>query len=171
MFVLIQQLLGMSVLSLRTGGVVGTIQKPIINPNNLRVEAWYVLDKFAGENLVLKREDIRDAIDKGYVIDDYDVLSEPDELIRLKEIMDINYDPIGKEVVTTTKRKLGKVYDYALDDESAYIQKLYTAQKFIKSVVGTDSSIDRTQIVEITDRAIIVKDVTVPAMAEQPLPA
>ena len=171
MLVLIQQLLHQAVLSLRTGGVIGEITGPIINPNNLRIEAFYVLDRFEHRQLILLREDIRDFITKGVVVDDYEVLAEADDLVRLKETLEINYDPIGKSVITTHRRNLGKIYDYSVEPDSMYIKKLYTTHKFIKSVVGTDSSIDRTQIVELTPRSIIVKDSELPVLAEQPAAA
>ncbi len=163
----------MPVLSLRTGGVIGSLSGPIINPNNLRIDAWYVDDRFDGGRLVLRREDIRDIIEKGVVIDDHEVLAEASELVRLQEIITIGFDPIGKEVVTLSKQKVGRIYDYAIEEKSFYIKKLYASQRFIKSVIGSDSSIDRTQIVEITDRTIVVRDSTVPAFAanEQPVPA
>lgn len=173
MLTLIKQYIGQPVLSLRTGGIVATIQEPIINPNNLRIEGWYVSDKFEHTLLVLKCEDIRDIIDKGVVIDDHEVLVAPEDLLRLKETISLQFNPIGKDVITTNKHKIGRVYEYAIDEKSFYIKKLYASQRFIKSVMGTDSSIDRTQIVEITDRSIIVRDTTIPAFstAEQAAPA
>jgi uncharacterized protein YrrD len=173
MLTLINQYIGMPVLSLRTGGIVGSLVEPLINPNNLRIEAWFVQDRFNNGRLVLRREDIRDIIEKGLVIDDHEVLAAPEDLVRLQEILSIRYDPIGKDVRTVSQQKVGRIYDYAVDEKTFYIKKLYASQRFIKSVVGSDSSIDRTQIVEITDRAIIVRDTTVPAFAasEQAAPA
>lgn len=173
MLTLIKQYIGLPILSLRTGGVIATIEEPIINPNNLRIEAWYVSDRFENGVLVLLREDIRDIIEKGVVVDDHEVLAEPEDLLRLEETMAIRFNPIGKDVVTDTKQKLGRVYDYAIEDKSFYIKKLYTSQRFIKSVMGTDSSIDRTQIIEITNKTIVVRDTQVHAFAptEQAAPA
>lgn len=146
-------------MSLRTLGVVATAQRPIVNPNNLKIEGWYCQDQFSKNTLVLLSKDIRDIVPQGLAVDDYDNLSEPDDLVRLKEIMELDFDLIGKHVVTDQKRKVGKVNDYAIDVESFFIQKLYVTQPVYKNLSGGQLSIGRTQIIEITDRQIIVKDV------------
>jgi hypothetical protein len=39
-----------------------------------------------------------------------------------------------------------------------YVQKLYVGQSLLKSLTGGSLSIDRTQIVEITNRKIVIND-------------
>lgn len=153
------------VLSLRTGGVIATATVPIINPNNLKIEGFYCTDSRSKQTLVLVSQDIRDIIAQGYVVNDHEVLAEPEELIRLHEIMNINYDPIKKLVVTVSKDKVGKVIDYATDIDSMYIQKLYVSQSLMKQITGGNLGIDRTQVQEITNKKIIIQDLlgTVPA--------
>ena len=79
-------LLNGSVLSLRTGGPVAQIIAPIINPDNLKIEGFYCEDRFSKETLVLLCQDIRDLLPNGFFIDDHEVLVEPKELVRLKNI-------------------------------------------------------------------------------------
>lgn len=159
------------VLSLRTGGVVATATTPIINPNNLKIEGFYCNDIRSKETLILLTQDIRDIITQGYVVNDFEVLTEPEELIRLHEIMNINYDPIRKTVVTLSKQKVGKVSDYATNIESMYIQKLYVTQSLMKQFTGGNLVIDRTQVQEITNKKIIVQDLLQPIPATSPLQA
>lgn len=159
------------VLSLRTGGVVATATTPIINPNNLKIEGFYCTDIRSKETLILLTQDIRDIITQGYVVNDFEVLTEPEELIRLHEIMNINYDPIRKNVVTLSKQKVGKVSDYATNIESMYIQKLYVTQSLMKQFTGGNLVIDRTQVQEITNKKIIVQDLLQPIPATSPLQA
>jgi len=154
-------LLNRPVLSLQTGGQVATILSPIINPNNLKIEAFYCADAFERKKtLILVYQDIREVIAQGVVVNDYDVLAEPDELVRLKNAMKLHFDIMGKSVVTTNKHRLGKVIDYAVEVETMYIQKLYLAQSMLKNLTGGNLGVDRSQIVEITDRRIIVQDLT-----------
>lgn len=146
-------------MSLRTGGMVAKAERPIINPNNLKIEGWYCRDHFSKKELILLSKDIRDIVPQGLAVDDYDVLSDPEELIRMKEILSLDFDLMGKVVVTDTKRRLGKVSDYASDVASFFIQKLYISQPVYKTLAGGQLSIDRTQIVEITPDRIVVRDV------------
>lgn len=158
-------LINKSVLSLRTGSPIATILAPIINPDNLKVEGFYCQDKFNKQKLVLLYQDIRDILPQGYVVDDHEVLVEPSELIRLKKVMEINYEILGKPVVTVDKQKVGKVSDYATETETMYIQKIYVAQSVFKSLTGGSLSIDRSQINEITPKRIIISELLKTARA------
>jgi sporulation protein YlmC with PRC-barrel domain len=160
-------LLQRPVLSLRTGGVVATTTSPIINPDNLKLEGFYCTDAFEKKTLVLLYQDIRDQIPQGLVVNDHDVLADPGELVRLKKTMDLHFELQGKLVVTTSHHKLGKVVDFATEVETMYIQKIYISQSVFKNFTGGNLGIDRSQIVEITDKKIIVHDLSqkVPARA------
>ncbi len=163
-------LLNKSVLSLRTGAPIATIIGPIINPDNLKIEGFYCQDRFDKSTLVLLYQDIRDILPQGYVVNDHDVLVAPDELIRLKKVMDMDFSLLGKPVITLSKDKVGKVSDFATETESMLIQKIYVSQSVFKSLTGGSLSIDRGQINEITPRRIIINDLlgNVPAAATAP---
>jgi uncharacterized protein YrrD len=146
------------VLSLRTGGPVATAVSPIINPNNLKIEGFYCDDQLEKKQLILLVQDIREVLREGFVIDDHERLAEPEELVRLKEIMDMRFELIGKQVETVSKEKVGKVSDFAVETNSLIIQKLYASQSILKNFTGGSLSIDRNQIQEITPRRIIINE-------------
>lgn len=152
-------LLNRQVLSLQTGGVVATTVNAIINPNNLKIEGFYCIDAFdRKKTVVLLYQDIRDIIVQGIVVNDHDVLSDPAELVRLKEVMGLHFELQGKRVVTASKQKVGRVIDYATELDTMYVQKLYLAQSMLKNLTGGNLGIDRSQIVEITDKKIVIHD-------------
>lgn len=153
-----ESLLNRPVMSLRTGQPVATAIEPIINPNNLKIEGFYCSDRFSKEELILLYQDIRDVIPQGFIVDDHDVLTSPEELVRLKDIMDIRFKLIGKPVVTVNKQRVGKVSDYATEIETMYIQKIYVTQGMLKSLTSGTLGIERNQINEITDRRIIINE-------------
>jgi sporulation protein YlmC with PRC-barrel domain len=158
MLQLSESMLNRPVMSLRTGQQVATAVTPIINPNNLKIEGFYCTDRFNKDQLILLYQDIRDIIPQGFVIDDHDVLAEPSELVRLRDVLEIGFKLIGKPVETTSKEHVGKVSDYATEIETMYIQKLYVSQSLFKSFAGGNLGIDRNQINEITDRKIIINE-------------
>lgn len=144
-------------MSLRTGTQIGTALTPIINPNNLKIEGfWCKVDR--RKQLILVSQDVRDSLPQGLVVNDAEALTDPGELVRLAPILQINFVLLGKPVVTTSGSKLGKVNDYATDIDSMFIKKLYVAQPLYKNINGGNLGIDRTQIVEITDKKIVVND-------------
>lgn len=146
------------VLSLRTGGSVARTIQPIINPNNLKIEGLYCQETGSKKQLILVEQDIRDLLPQGFVINDIEALTEPTELVRLKDILAYNFELLGKPVITEDKEKLGKVSDYTFDNESFLIKKLYITQSILKDFAGGNFGIDRTQIIEITPRHIVVQN-------------
>jgi sporulation protein YlmC with PRC-barrel domain len=149
------------ILSLRTGGVIATAIEPIINPNNLKVEGFYCQDRFDKKmSLILLYQDIREVIPQGIVVNDHEVLTQQDDIIRLKDLINLHFTLLGKPVITESKAKIGKVNDFAVELESMFVQKLYVSQALRKSLSTSALSVDRTQIVEITDRRIIINDLT-----------
>lgn len=159
-------------MSLRTGGQVATAVEAIINPNNLKIEGFYCMDNREKHGpLVLLHRDIRDVLPAGIVIDDYDVLADPEDLVRLKKVMGYHFEILGKPVYTEHNKKLGKVTDYATEPQSLIVQKLYVVQSIFKSLNSGSLSIDRNQIVEITQSKIIVKDPLQPIKSGATTPA
>ena len=151
-------ILGCGVFSLRTGKPVATVVAPIFNPKNLKVEGFYCTDSIDKSELILVEQDIRETIQNGFVIDDHDVLVEPDDLVRLRDVLNLRFELIGKHVETMSKDKVGKVSDYAIETDTMYVQKLYASQSILKSLTGGSLSIDRMQINEITNKRIVIND-------------
>jgi len=102
----------------------------------------------------------------GLAVNDEEDLSSPDDLVRHKEILDIRFQLIDKPV-RTKRRKLGKVSDYSYND-GMFVQKLYVVKPLRKVFTTEDTLIiDRTQILEVTDHYILVRDTEIPEGAEE----
>lgn len=151
-------MLNRQVLSLRTGSPIAQMVGPIINPDNLKIEGFYCEDYEEKKQSILLYQDIRDVLPQGVVVNDFDALSDPSELVRLKKVLDLEFELIGKPVETLSKDKVGKVNDYAFETATMYIQKIYVSQSILKSLTGGSLSIDRNQIQEITPKRVIIND-------------
>src|SRR3990167_2840758 len=163
MLKLSKTLINYPIMSLRAGGQIATTIGPVINPDNLKIVAWAVQDRFSKEVLYLMTQDIRETLPLGFAINDLDSLSPAGDLIRLKDLIELNYSLIGKYVTTENNKNLGKVSDYAVEVESMLIQKIYFTKGLIKGFTSGESSIDRSQVIETTKTRIIIEDATVKA--------
>jgi sporulation protein YlmC with PRC-barrel domain len=163
-------ILNKPILSLRTGAPVAQVTSPIINPNNLKIEGFYCQDNAEDKRLILLYQDIRDILPQGIVINDYDVLADSEDLIRLKKVLEIDFELMGKPVETISREKVGKVTDYAFEATTMFVQKLYVSQSILKSLTSGNLSVDRSQVHEITPKRIIINDLldTAPAGAAAP---
>ncbi|HSH18713.1 MAG TPA: hypothetical protein VK978_05015 [Candidatus Saccharimonadales bacterium] len=159
--------LNKQVLSLRTGSAIAEVLAPVINPNNLKIEGFYCQDSIEKTPLILLYQDVRDILPQGVVVNDYDVLVPEEDLVRLKEVLELRFELVGKPVETVSHEKVGKVTDYAFESTTMYIQKIYVSQSILKSFTGGNLSIDRSHVHEITPKRVIINELleTVPAGA------
>lgn len=149
-----------SILSLQTGSAIGKTTMIVMNPNNLQIEGWIVDNYLQKGSFVLPTVEVREFIPKGVVVNHHEALTPTEDLVRMQESLKIRFELMGKSVVTESKQKLGKVTDYAVD-ENFYVQKLYVNPSLLKSFSAQQKIISRSDIVEITDRKIIVADAAV----------
>lgn len=164
MLMLNKSLRDVPVMSLQSGGQLGSTLEPILDPRKLQIHAFYVGGPRIHEESVLHASDIREIGPLGIIVNSADdIMPADDGLVRLKEITELNFQLIGKTVIDDTKKKIGKVAEYSVDSESFFVQKLHVTQSVMKNLTSTSVIIGRTQIIEITDTTIIVRSTSVPA--------
>ena len=161
---------GTPVMSLRTGGPIAIVQEPIINPNNLYIEGWHVEDNRSHDKLILLSNDVRDVLQQGFAVNDHEVMARAEELVRLKEFLELDFKLLNLKVTSESGKNYGKVNDYAFETANFYIQKLYVGQPLVKSLSGGNLSVDRSQIIEVTNRRVVIEDPTEKATAHAASP-
>ena len=77
---------------------------------------------------------------------------------RLRDVLDLDFQLLGKAVETQSGEKVGKVADFATEIETMYIQKLYVSRSVLKSLTTGQLSVDRSNIIEITNKHIVIND-------------
>ena len=166
-----QRLLEKPVMSLQTGTEIAHTKQAIIDPASLQVIGYFVESKIKKEDdLILKTQDIREVSQVGLIIDSIDEILSESDLLRIKEITKLQFALIGMLVIDEKKRKLGKVIDYGIDPRSFMIHQLHVKQPILKSFHVAEVLINRTQIVEINDNEIIVKEASVREAEKSKIP-
>ena len=162
MLVIGSGMVGKQVLSLHVGGAVAQTISAVIDPENLKVIA-YTVDGPAIKNDpevgdILVTDDVREVSNDGFIIDSTDILATEEDVVRIKEIMSLNFDLIGLRVVTRDGRKIGKVIDYTLDSSSFMVYQLIV-QRSVSWLSLNDPTltINRSQIIEIDDYKVTIK--------------
>lgn len=151
------RLLDAPVMGLQTGTELARTREPVINPANLEILAYEVegplLDK---QPSLLRIADVREFSDIGIIIDSSDEFIMPEDVIKLNEIYELHFSPVGMNVIDEKKHKLGKVDGYTIETGGFVIQQLSVKKPFLKSFNEPQLLIHRTQIKEINNDAIIV---------------
>lgn len=139
--------------SVRSSGRIGTITGVVINPNNLHIDA-FKCRVLRGQEQLLSPLDVRNISPKGVVIDDHDNLLDEGDAVRLKSVLKINFQLVGK-LAYVGKRKVGQVDGYALDSESMFIQKIYVTPNLFARLKSDRLTYDRSLVKEVDDKKIV----------------
>ncbi len=159
MLVYNSRLIGTTVLSVQSGGPIGQVSASIIDPDNLQIIALRLEGPAVDRRQsILDVRSIREYSQYGIVIDSVDELVSDNDVIRISEIMSLNFNLIGLKVETKKGTNLGKVIDYTLSPEDFTTQQLIVKRPAIKSFIDPELTIPRQEIVEVTDYKIIVKN-------------
>lgn len=166
-----EQFIGVPVLSVHAGQAIARTASLLIDPHRLVVAALFCQLTRSNEQRVVLPQNIREAGREGLVINHEEDLAEMEELIRLKDVVDLNYQLVGKSVVTESKQKLGRVSNFVIDDRNWTIIKLHVARPAWRAMFDSALIIDRSMIVSVSQRAIVVKDASVKAAEAETAPA
>lgn len=158
MYILANQLKDLAVMSLQTGQPIAVVERPIINPANLEVMALQCAVGRRRQSSVILLRDIRQFATDCIIIDSFDDIEDAKEIVRLREVVKRRFDPIGKQVINESGHRLGKVEDYTINLKTFMLQKLYVHQSLMKSIMFNNLVVDRTQILDVTDRHFTVRD-------------
>ena len=153
--------LNIPVLSLHVAAPIARTIAPIIDPSNLQIVAMYIDGpalKRNGFGNILDLRSVREFSNLGMIINSTDDLLDEDDAIRLKKVLDINFQLIDKKVVTKKGTKLGKVVDYILDPETFQIMQIVVKRPAFKAILDPELLIGLSQIAKVTDEEIVVKN-------------
>lgn len=158
MLILGSRLLHTPVMSLQTGTRLAHTLKPVIDPSNLKIIAYQVEGPLLTETpSFIRTDDIREYGRIGMIINSNDEIVGLEDVIRIKQVIELGFSLVGLNVIDEHKRKLGKVDDYTLDTGDFLIQQLNVRHGLIRGITDTGFLVNRSQIVEVNDNAIIVK--------------
>jgi uncharacterized protein YrrD len=169
MYILANQLTDLPIMSLQTGQAIAMVKQPIINLDNLEVMAIECnVGRMRRHQGVILMRDIRQFATDCVIIDSFDEIEDPHEIVRLREVMTHNFNPIDKMVVSASGQRLGRVEDYTINLKTCMLQKLYVHQSLMKSILFNNLVVDRTQIIDVNQQRFTVKDAEVRGTALAP---
>jgi len=160
MLVVGSKLINVPVMSMHVGGEIARAKVAIIDPENLKVIAYELSGALlrGTQEKILRTDDVREFGRLGFIVDSQDELVAREDVVRIDEIMKFKFDLVGLKVVTKKGKRLGKVSDYLVDAGDFLVQKIIVQRPVVKALMDPELVIDRSEIVEIDDYKIVVKD-------------
>lgn len=164
----INRLINAPIMSLQMEAEIARTDEPIVDPRKLIIVGFYVDDRRRHERkTILHSADIREVSHLGLIVDDGDAIMPLDDLVRIQEIIGFNFKLLGLPVVDENGKKYGRVNDYSVDPKSFYIQQLYTHQSLLQSFSSMSNVINRSQVISVTNKQIVIAAPTVKDEVEE----
>lgn len=156
------RLIGCPILSLHIGGRIANVVETVVDPNTLKIVACRVDGPLVGREIgeILPMASVREFSRLGMIVDSGDEFVEANDVVRIKNLLELNFSLLGLKVETKKGHKLGKVSDFTVEPESWQIQQLVVQRPMMQSFLDPELTIARSQISEINDYKVIVKDST-----------
>ncbi len=153
------KLIGTPILSMQSTSSIGTVATPIIDPDTFKIIAFYLTGPLVNKPAdILATSSIREYSRYGMVIDSADELVEKSDVVKIDKIINLHFDLIGLKVETKKGSKLGKVSGFTFTSDDFTIQQIIVKRPLVKSFVDPELTIHHSEIVEVNDYKIIVKD-------------
>lgn len=166
MLVYASRLLGMKVLSLQVGGPIAQITGLVIDPDKLQIIACRLDGPTINDaNNILDMRSVREFSQLGFIIDDADELVAQSDVIKIDQVMQLNFHLTGLKAVTKKGTRLGKITDFSVDPGSLLVQQLVVKRPALRSLLDPELVIHRRQIVAVDDYKVTVKSDTEKAPA------
>lgn len=148
------------VLSLHTGTQIAQVTHCLIDPDTLIIIAFHLeATAAAGEGGdFLPVRSIREYSKMGIIVDSADDFASDGEVIKIDQIVALNFDLIDLNVRTKKGSKIGKIFDYTVNTTDWEVRQLIVRRPFWKSLLDPELVIARDSIIEVDDYKVIIED-------------
>ena len=151
------KLLKYPILSLHTASRIAEVKGLVIDPNFLKVVAFEISAVSSKQRLFLEASSVREFSKMGMIVDSDEEFVEKDDVIKLKETIDLGFSLDNMKVVSKKKAMLGRIEDFIINTEDFQIMQLIVKRPIYKALIDPELVIGRSDIHEINDREIVVK--------------
>lgn len=151
------KLLKYPILSLHTASRIAEVKGLVIDPNFLKVVAFEISAVSSKQRLFLEASSVREFSKMGMIVDSDEEFVEKDDVIKLKETIDLGFSLDNMKVVSKKKAMLGRIENFIINTEDFQIMQLIVKRPIYKALIDPELVIGRSDIHEINDSEIIVK--------------
>lgn len=151
------KLLKYPILSLHTASRIAEVKGLVIDPNFLKVVAFEISAVSSKQRLFLEASSVREFSKMGMIVDSDEEFVEKDDVIKLKETIELGFSLDNMKVVSKKKAMLGRIENFIINTEDFQIMQLIVKRPIYKALIDPELVIGRSDIHEINDSEIIVK--------------
>lgn len=151
------KLLNYPILGLHTASRIAEVKALVIDPNFLKIVAFEISAVSSKQRLFLDVTSVREFSKMGMIVDSDEEFIEQNDVIKLKETIELGFTLENMKVVTKKKTMLGRVEDFMVTTDDFQVMQLVVKRPIYKALIDPELVIGRSEIHEINDNEIIVK--------------
>lgn len=154
MYLQASHILNLPVASLDPQEKIGNVFDIIVDPKELKSVGFLVIKRslFVSQKLLLSQSDVLDIDKHGIVTRNEENLVEPNEVIRIKNILKNKVKILNQRACTKSGKNLGKISDLVFEKETGFVSKFYIHGWL------EDKIIPREKLIKITSKKLIFED-------------
>lgn len=154
----ISEIIGSQVILFQEKAHVGPVREVIISPDDGSFLGVIIYDPIDRKNKAVPATEIKGTGKDFLLVKDYDSLTEPDDVIRIKAALEVNPKIIGAKVETQCGQYLGKVNEATINFRLLSLERLFVTPHTLLQFLAKDLIIPAKKIIEIQKEKIIVSD-------------
>lgn len=145
------------IMALQTGSQLAITGEPIIDPTQLKIVAYRTeRNMYSDEELLIRIADIRELSRLGFIIDSGEDFINPTDVIKIEEIIKLDFHLNGIKVVDKNGKFIGKVFDYTLNLLDFTINQLIVKPSFFQRIQNSELTISCAKIFSIDNEKITI---------------
>lgn len=146
--------LGLPIASIEEKEIVGKVTKIIIEKKDASILGFVVYkDNFIfGKKMYISEVDILDIDKNGITTRTKENITDLSQVLRVKKIVKNKFDLMSLPAYTRSKRYIGKIVDYVIDNGTLNVVKFYVGNFFDHRII------DQKKVYQIKNDRIIFKD-------------
>jgi sporulation protein YlmC with PRC-barrel domain len=154
----ISDIVGSEIILFQEHAKLGKVLDLVFDPDSGKVLGLYCYDPILKKHRVIVPSEIKKYIRSTLLVEGYDSLADPSDMIRLQEALKINAKIVKEKVYTESGQKVGKVTAATINTTSWSLDRLYVGAQLGLKNFGTELIIPAAKIVAIESKKIFVMD-------------
>lgn len=147
------------ILSIQAGGMIARAGEPIVDPDELKIVGFKTVGPLSKSDAnILDVKSIREYSSYGMVIDSADELVNGDDVIKIRNALDLDFHLVGLKVESRKGSKLGKIISFNCSEGDFIVQQFIVQRPAFKALMDPELLIPRSEVVEVSDTKLIVRD-------------
>lgn len=153
-----QSILNTPILNFSKRELLGAIHDVIIHPDTGKIEAFWVKSvSTESKYAILQSQDILRWTNAVY-IEDASVIAEPDEIIRITEILNKKSPIVGNRVENKDGQYYGRVISLCFNTETFYLTQIDVRKQFMGILTWSRRLFPFSRIIKVLPSSIVIDD-------------